>query len=239
MARIEAITFDAGGTLIEPWPSVGHVYAEVAARFGLPGLAPEALNRGFAAAWQTKVNFDYSRPAWQRLVRRTFGARMVALPPEFFPALYERFAQPEAWQIYDDVLPALENLKECGWRLGVISNWDERLRPLFARLGLSPYFEVIMVSREVGHAKPAAEIFHRAASALKLPPSALLHIGDSPQEDVAGARGAGCNALLLDRRARVRADESLRTLAELDSKLEQSGLARRSRQPRLRVRPCP
>src|SRR5512133_1823564 len=61
---LQAITFDVGGTLLEPWPSVGHVYAEVAARHGLPGLAPEALNRQFHAAWRALPEFHYTRAEW-------------------------------------------------------------------------------------------------------------------------------------------------------------------------------
>ena len=52
LSGIQAVTLDVGGTLIEPWPSVGHVYAEIAARFGAPGHAPALLNRQFGEAWR-------------------------------------------------------------------------------------------------------------------------------------------------------------------------------------------
>src|SRR5437773_3154259 len=77
---LRAVTFDVGGTLIEPWPSVGEVYAAVAAPFGLAGVAPEALNRQFAQAWTAREHFDYSRHAWQELVRQTF-AGLAPEPP--------------------------------------------------------------------------------------------------------------------------------------------------------------
>ena len=54
-AGIKAVTFDAGGTLLEPWPSVGAIYAAVAEEFGYPHLAPERLNSAFAAAWSTSL----------------------------------------------------------------------------------------------------------------------------------------------------------------------------------------
>jgi len=57
--QIKAITFDAGGTLIEPWPSVGEIYASVAAEFGDAELSAEQINRQFAAAWKAKQDFDY------------------------------------------------------------------------------------------------------------------------------------------------------------------------------------
>ena len=57
-ATMRAVCFDVGGTLIEPWPSVGHVYAEVAVQFGITDIAPDALNMQFAAAWKARCGFD-------------------------------------------------------------------------------------------------------------------------------------------------------------------------------------
>jgi hypothetical protein len=64
-----------GGTLIEVWPSVGHVYAEVAARHGVDGLSAELINRRFAAAWKAARQFDYSRSDWAGLGWNEQGRR--------------------------------------------------------------------------------------------------------------------------------------------------------------------
>src|SRR5215471_13632609 len=113
--QVQAVTFDAGGTLIEPWPSVGDVYVEVAARNGLKGLSVVTLNRQFAAAWRAQKNFNYTRTAWAGIVDETFNGLTEALPSQtFFPELYSRFARPEAWRIFDDVLPTLEELASSG-----------------------------------------------------------------------------------------------------------------------------
>src|SRR5206468_3601936 len=69
---IRAVTFDVGGTLIEPWPSVGHIYAEVAARHGMKGLSAVVLNRQFTAAWRARKIFNYARSEWAELVNETF-----------------------------------------------------------------------------------------------------------------------------------------------------------------------
>ena len=199
---IRAVTFDVGGTLIEPWPSVGHVYAEVAARFGIAGVAPEALNRQFAAAWKNRRDFDYSRTAWQEVVDQTFAGLWPEPPGRAcFGAIYEHFATAVPWRVFDDVLPALAALKSRGLKLAVISNWDERLRPLLRELRLDIYFDAFAISHETGCTKPAAEIFRRAVAELGVPPACVLHIGDSADEDVAGARVAGINSTLLDRKA--------------------------------------
>ncbi len=200
---ITAVTFDVGGTLIEPWPSVGHVYAEVAARWGMTGATPESLDRAFAAAWQARRPFDHSRAAWQRLVNQTFAAAGATRPSDAcFGAIYRRFAQASAWRVFDDAQPALEALAARGLLLGIVSNWDERLRPLLARLDLAKYFRASIISCEAGHLKPDPEIFVRAAAELDCKPAALVHVGDSVHEDAEGARAAGMRAVLIDRSGR-------------------------------------
>lgn len=58
---IQAVTFDVGGRLIEVWPSVGQIYAEVAARNGVKGLSAGLLDWRFAAAWRAAKRFSHSR----------------------------------------------------------------------------------------------------------------------------------------------------------------------------------
>lgn len=214
-ARIEAITFDVGGTLIEPWPSVGHVYATVAAEFGVE-VSPEELTTGFVRAWKARGEFDYSRAAWFALVRATFGSRAAELPEEFFPGVYDRFVAPEVWRIFEDVAPTLAGLKAQGIRLAVISNWDERLYPMLERLGLAEPFELVMSSHQAGVTKPSPEIFRRTAEELRLAPRTVLHVGDSEREDVAGAQAAGFAAAQIDRNASMkRLPGALQSLTEL------------------------
>ncbi len=217
--QIKAVTFDIGGTLIEPWPSVGHIYAEQATRHGLENLSADTLNARFRAAWKGRPDFTHSRIAWAELVDEVFTG-LIPDPPSstFFPALYERFAEAGAWRIFEDVVPALDTLAARGMKLGVISNWDERLRQVLRSLELEQYFAVFAISCEVGSCKPSAAIFDRAAAGLGLSPNAILHVGDSLELDVAGARAAGFRALRIDRNG-GQMDE-LRSLAELPAKIE-------------------
>jgi len=219
-AEIRAVSFDVGGTLIDPWPSVGHVYAEVARKHGLKQLSADELNRRFAEAWKERGGFEYTRADWAEVVDRTF-AGLTEEPPSrtFFDEIYRRFDQPDSWRVYEDVLPTLRVLTERKFKLAVISNWDERLRPLLKRLDLSRHFAAIMISIEVGCRKPAPGIFRRAAAALDLPPQAILHVGDNGNEDFAGAQTAGFRALLLNRTGRPAESHCLRHLMELTTLL--------------------
>jgi len=214
---IRAVSFDVGGTLIAPWPSVGHIYAEVAARHGWPEVSVETLNRNFARAWKALDQFTYTKPEWAALVKATFSGAIERPPAKrLFSELYERFAQPTAWKTYDDVFPVLDRLKGYGLKLAVISNWDRRLPPLLRRLALHDYFDAIVVSCYARYAKPAPEIFRLAARKLSLSTQSILHVGDSREMDFLGARNAGLKALLLERKGAT-ASETVTSLADVEA----------------------
>jgi len=225
--EIRAVAFDVGGTLIEPWPSVGHVYAEVAAANGVLGSDPATLNRRFAAAWRQRVDFDYSRQSWSQIVSETFGERFDSPDPiEFFHDLYERFAEPQVWRIFPDVLRTLEWLCNSGVKLAIISNWDDRLRRLMTGLELDRFFPVQIISGEIGIHKPAREIFEHAVLSLGVPPNAVLHVGDSVSEDFEGACQAGLKSLLLNRGRSSVVAGGIGSLDELRGSLKDTGIRR-------------
>ena len=214
--HIKAITFDVGGTLIQPWPSVGQIYAEAACHHTGQNFSPQLLKQRFVAAWRALEDFTHTRADWARLVDATFEGLIEPLPSQtFFPELYEHFAQPGAWRIFEDVLPTLDLLASRGLKLGVISNWDERLRPLLGHLKLQTYFDPIIISAELGFSKPSRVIFEAASEKLGLLPGAILHVGDSPPNDAEAARAAGFRALLLDRTAQDSGTECINSLHQL------------------------
>jgi len=215
--HIQAVTFDVGGTLIGCWRSVGHIYAEVADRFGHHNLSPALLNRRFKTAWGLLKDFRHTRQQWSDLVDETFHGLIEPRPSKtFFAELYERFSQPDAWHIFEDVVPTLQGLRSRGIKLGVVSNWDDRLRPLLRKLKLDYFFQAIIVSCEVGAPKPAALMFHSACAALGCPAANTLHIGDSRQMDFEGARRAGLQGLWLRRGSQKSEAHSILSLSELN-----------------------
>ncbi len=213
---IQGVTFDVGGTLIECCPSVGHIYAEVAFRHTGKSFDPALLNRRFAAAWKAASHFQHRRSDWAALVDATFLG-LTDVPPSatFFPELYDVFAQPAAWHVFADVVPALTALEARGLKLGIVSNWDERLRLLLEGLGLQPRFQAVAISCEIGCGKPSVAIFNAAAAGLGLAPERILHVGDDVAKDLLGARAAGFQARLLQRRGAGRLPGALRSLDEL------------------------
>ncbi|MCC7353347.1 MAG: HAD family hydrolase, partial [Anaerolineae bacterium] len=111
----------------------------------------------------------------------------------------EVYTDPATYRLFPDTLPTLKALRERGYRLGVISNWDWSLPELLDRMGLSRHFEVIAVSARVGANKPHPAIFRHALNHLGVPPERALHVGDNPEADAEGARGVGMTGVLLDR----------------------------------------
>ena len=211
---IEAVTFDVGGTLINPWPSVGDIYVEVANQFGVEA-SPDFINWNFKDAWKSRHNFDYTQEAWFDIVRESFGVQGAELPDEFFPAVYQRFAEPDVWIVFGDVVRTLEDLAARELKLGIVSNWDDRLIPLLDRLGLKKYFDSIIVSCNVGFTKPSPVIFEQAIRWLKVEPQQMLHIGDSPKEDGEGAKTAGVNCRLVARGRKIAQENEISSLLDV------------------------
>ncbi len=221
----KVVTFDVTGTLIRS-PRLGALYREVFRRHGLPVEPDEReVARTIARVWQelacrTDGSTDRfgSHPEGARGWWRRFGERVAehlgVEPPSRFAAaeLYDRFARPEAWEVYPDVVPALDALRARGVRIGVVSNWDERLPALLGGLGLAERLDAVVHSSEVGYEKPDPRIFLEALDRLGhgpaqgADPEEAVHVGDRLKEDVEGAANVGMRALLLDRHHR-HADE--------------------------------
>ena len=98
-----------------------------------------------------------------------------------------------------DAHPALAELRRLGLRLVCLSNWDCSLPDVLARCGLAGFLDGVVTSAVVGARKPDPAIFAAALEVAGCEPSQALHVGDTPAEDVEGARAAGIAALLIAR----------------------------------------
>jgi len=101
--------------------------------------------------------------------------------------------------LFDDVLPALSQLKDKGLILGLISNVDNDIAPVLSKLGLEPLLQVVVTSADAGCNKPRQEIFQEAARRAGIQPQEAVYVGDQYQIDVIGANQAGMKGILLDR----------------------------------------
>lgn len=114
-----------------------------------------------------------------------------------------RFAALEAhYRLFDDVPACLDLLRSRDLRVGLITNNEGvHQRAKLAIVGLDRLVDAIVISQEIGIAKPDARIFAHACQLLGVRPDEALHVGDNPYADAEGAHLAGLRALWLDRRA--------------------------------------
>lgn len=230
-----AVFFDAGHTLLFAHPDLGTVYSEATSRFGvrLPATAfveafvpifKEATKR-YAGQGDTSDAHDYEM--WRDITRRIHaavpGLGAVDFDP-WFDALYRRFGDPEVWREYDDVRPTLAALRARGLRLGIVSNWDSRLRRICEGLGLDRLVDFIVISAEAGVRKPDPRIFEKALAAAGVRADQAMHVGDLLEEDVEGARRAGLKAVLIERQKRITPRAAVEGLPVVQSLQELLGL---------------
>jgi putative hydrolase of the HAD superfamily len=103
------------------------------------------------------------------------------------------------FRAYPDAAPALAELRAMGLRLVCVSNWDVSLPSVLDRCGLADALDGIVTSAAVGARKPDPRIFEAALELAGCSAGDALHVGDTREEDIDGARSAGVRALLIDR----------------------------------------
>ena len=206
---IKAIFFDAAGTLLYLPKSVGEHYAAVAREQGVE-LSPDALDRAFLHAWRQApfrsaigaARDDDDKQWWKQLVDLVLSA-CTDVPPDFdrelfFESAYQHFAQPGVWALYPDVSDVLRQLAER-FELGIISNFDRRLYAILEHLEITPFFDHIFISSQLGADKPDAEIYRRALVMSGFMADEAMYVGDDPEHDWKGASAAGLRIFTLDR----------------------------------------
>lgn len=205
------ISFDAAGTLIQVNKPVGATYASIARRHGIT-VEETALKAAFRQAWgrvpapqwpEGTCAPDDDKGWWRQLVAEVFhSARSQPLTEAelepLFEDLYAHFAQPEAWTVFEDVLPALTDLKQ-DHRLCVLSNFDRRLRSILSGHGLEGFFDQIILSSEVGTSKPHPRMYETARRLMDADVTRSWHVGDDRRCDEEGASACGWNAFLVAR----------------------------------------
>lgn len=118
------------------------------------------------------------------------------------------------WRLFPDVLATLEDLRSCGYRLGLLTNGNAaQQRDKLSNTDIEDKFDAICISEEIGAQKPEQASFGTLAAQLGVSTEECLFIGDNPVQDIAGARGAGMVAVQIDRSSQEPANGSHSTLS--------------------------
>lgn len=217
MGQIKVIFFDAAGTLFHVKGSVADIYLRHAEPYGVkrtPELL-DALKAAFARAFADAPPpaFAVSDPKqikqcerlwWFDVVHNVwYRVGMFERFDDYFEEVFEAFGGPAYWTLYPETLGVLKGLKEQGYELGIVSNFDSRLFNVLRGLGIADLFDTVTISSLAHAAKPARKIFQTALAKHAMDPDDALHVGDSARDDVEGARKAGLHAVLLAREAQA------------------------------------
>jgi putative hydrolase of the HAD superfamily len=215
------ILLDALGTLVELQPPAPRLRALLAQR----GFEVDEQRAGaaFAAeiAYYLEHNLEGSDRARLDALRDRCAEVMTAsldLPGLDHATGREVMLGSLEFVAFEDVLPALSELAEH--RRVVVSNWDCSLAGWLRTAGVLEHVDAVVTSAEVGVAKPGRAIFEHALDLAGARPADAVHVGDSIDNDVAGALAAGIRPVLVARDGSAPAGvEAIRSLTELPSLL--------------------
>lgn len=204
LVRHNAVLLDALGTLVKLEPPAPRLRHQLRERFGLSVTDDEAHRAMGKEIAYYRAHLDEGRdePSLRSLRRRcarVLWRELTAAEPSDSDAIVEALLASLEFTAFQDASPALRELKARGLRLAVVSNWDISLLGVLQRLGLAQWLDGVVTSAFVGARKPGAEIFQRALALVHARPEEAVHVGDSLEEDIVGAREAGIDAVWMVR----------------------------------------
>ena len=228
---IKAVFLDWFNTLARFEPPREELHCQALQEFGIEA-SPKDIRRGILLAdnyWfdenikskvrarsqeeQAEIGFRY-----QQILLTEVG---IKVDKELFPKIIKKVQElykGVTFALFEDVLPALKELKGRKFIWGLLTNLNIDMVPVCRQLGLEPYLDFVVTSEEVGSDKPEPAIFLAALQRAGGNASEAVHVGDQYKIDVVGAREVGINPILVDRyeaHPEVTDCPRIRSLAEL------------------------
>ena len=202
MAALRAVLFDVDFTLVRPGPELGpEGYRRLGERHGLvldPARYEEA-REGAVASLKRHPELEHDEEIWiaftERIVRGMGGDADTAHACAV--EMTEAWMHAQHFELYEDALPVLEELRASGLQLGLVSNTGRDLDAFVAHHRLD--IDAALSSGAHGKTKPDASIFRAVLERLDVEPQHAAMVGDSIEDDVEGALALGMRAFLLDR----------------------------------------
>jgi putative hydrolase of the HAD superfamily len=164
----------------------------------LAGVDPDA----WAAEWRAT--------AMERMLgtlgdmEAQIGLMLRRLDGDPTPELVANLAAREnlAWEgavtLYPDALPVLGELRRRGFTLGLISNCSCQAGAVVRMLGLDALMDTVVLSCDVGVAKPDPAIFRHACDALGVEPTACMFVADGAFTELDAAKSLGMVAVKIE-----------------------------------------
>ncbi|MCB1140820.1 MAG: HAD-IA family hydrolase [Leptospiraceae bacterium] len=237
MKNIKAIFLDVGDTILFLKDNPSQIYLSILQKHGYirSDFSREALKESFNYAW----NFLSSRTDsewrdrysihprgeggwWKELIQvfleHLHGTELSIVRDEVFDEIFKRFDSPEIWEIEPGLMNLIEFCRTEGIFLGIISNWDLRLRGILEKKNLTQYFHPILISAEFGYEKPSPKIFLEAQNHYQFPAENYLYIGDKEDLDFLPTQKLGWNSLILSK-TKEKNLHTIHTLSEVPERI--------------------
>ena len=202
---IRAVLLDVDFTLARPGPELGpEGYRRRGEQFGLEldSGRYEDARAAAVTALERHPELEHDEEIWvaftERIVRGMGGEGERAR--ECAAAIERAWEEHGNFDLYEDALPVLEELRRLGLKLALVSNGVRDLEAFVAHHGID--VDAAVCSRDHGWIKPHETIFRAALERLGVEPADAAMVGDSLEDDVEGARALGMRAFLVDRENR-------------------------------------
>jgi len=203
--KLRAVLFDVDFTLCRPGPELSpERYERIATRHGVAVDVSRYDDAREAAALNLKRHPEllHDDTIWHRFTAEIFvgmgGPEEIA--SECATEIEQGWEVSENFELFEDALPVLDELRGAGLRLGLVSNGIRDLSEFVVHHRLD--VDALVGSRAHGFVKPHPTIFEAALQQLGVAAAEAAMVGDSIEEDVEGARALGMRAILLDRESR-------------------------------------
>ena len=207
---IKAVSFDFYNTLVRFWPPLEEIQQAACHELGLT-VEEDAITHGYAVADVLFNRENEERPLskrseedrleffgrYEQLILKTAG---IPVTIDLAQRVWKMaMTVPKDFVPFNDTVPALKQLREAGYKVGIITNLRRNLDELCEQVGLAPYLDFAVGSEEVGMEKPHPPIFMAALNRVNAAPGEVAHVGDQLRSDVIGAQGVGMHGVLLNR----------------------------------------
>lgn len=202
---LKLVGFDLDDTLIDDVAATREGVSRLAGAWGATDL------QQLVGAWQEASQFHFeqyingleslelNRIRRVQDVARAFGTPLDEKTAGYFFSVY-RAGYEAGWQCFNDTIPVISSLLSKGLTLGILTNGDgPTQRAKIQATGLSDWFSLVVISGEVGRAKPDPSIFEYLLERANACAEAAFFVGDRMDKDVIPARTVGMHAMHLDR----------------------------------------
>jgi putative hydrolase of the HAD superfamily len=207
---IKIVFFDAGGTILEPYPTFAEAFTRICRTHGYevapgdvqavfhrqgPNVADVVRETGVA---NVTTSAEASQVFWRHLY--TMFLRALGIEDdELRDDLLRTFSDKASYKLFPEVMDAFEELRAVGYRLGLISNFEGWLEEVLIEEKAGDIFDVRVISGIEGVEKPDPQIYRLALERAGAEPHECVHVGDSISNDLEPATAVGMKAVMIDR----------------------------------------